>query len=141
MLATFPMRGKHFDFSPSRHPERSITVLSLWLLFAKFAWFIVMQDMRRIEWEKRTVRHMIELWCRGKHGGNTLCDECQTLLDYSLARLEHCRFGEKKTKCHKCAVHCYKPEMRARIREVMRYSGPRMILYHPLEALRYLISR
>ena len=109
--------------------------------FAKFACLIVMQDMRRIEWEKRTVRHMIELWCRAKHGGNTLCEECQTLLDYSLARLEHCRFGEKKTKCHKCAVHCYRPEMRARIREVMRYSGPRMILYHPLEALRYLISR
>ena len=102
---------------------------------------IVMQDMRRIEWEKRTVRHMIELWCRAKHGGNTLCEECQTLLDYSLARLEHCRFGEEKTKCHKCAVHCYRPEMRARIREVMRYSGPRMILCHPLEALRYLISR
>ena len=110
-------------------------------IFAKFAWFIVMQDMRRIEWEKRTVRHMIELWCRAKHGGNTLCEECQTLLDYSLARLEHCRFGEEKTKCHKCAVHCYRPEMRARIREVMRYSGPRMILCHPLEALRYLISR
>ena len=109
--------------------------------FAKFAWFIVMQDMRRIEWEKRTVRHMIELWCRGKHGGNNLCEECQSLLDYSLARLEHCRFGEKKTKCHKCAVHCYRPEMRARIREVMRYSGPRMILCHPLEALRYMISR
>ena len=100
-----------------------------------------MQDMSRIEWEKRTVRHMVELWCRGKHGGNTLCEDCQTLLDYSLARLEHCRFGEKKTKCHKCAVHCYKPEMRAGIREVMRYSGPRMILYHPLEALRYMISR
>lgn len=26
MLATFPMRGRLFDFSPSRHPERSITV-------------------------------------------------------------------------------------------------------------------
>ena len=24
--ATFPMRGRLFDFSPSRHPERSITV-------------------------------------------------------------------------------------------------------------------
>ena len=123
-------------------PKRFSTMMQvIFLRITKFAWFIVMQDMRRIEWEKRTVRHMIELWCRAKHGGNTLCKECQTLLDYSLARLEHCRFGEKKTKCHKCAVHCYRPEMRARIREVMRYSGPRMILYHPLEALRYMISR
>ena len=84
---------------------------------------------------------MIELWCRKKHCGVPLCEECRTLLDYSLARLDHCRFGEKKTKCHKCAVHRYKTEMRAKIREVMRYSGPRMILYHPLEALRYMISR
>ncbi len=98
-------------------------------------------SMGRIEWEKKTVRHMIELWCRKKHGGSPLCAECSMLLDYSIARLEHCRFGEEKTKCHKCAVHCYMPEMREKIREVMRFSGPRMILYHPLEALRYMISR
>ena len=98
-------------------------------------------NMGRIEWEKKTVRLMIELWCRKKHSGSPLCEECRALLDYSLARLEHCKFGEEKTKCHKCAVHCYRPEMRDRIREVMRYSGPRMILHHPLEALRYLMSR
>lgn len=28
--------------------------------------------------------------------------------------------------------------MRERIRRVMRYSGPRMLLYHPLEYLRHL---
>ena len=98
-------------------------------------------NMGRIEWEKKTVRLMIELWCRKKHSGSPLCEECRALLDYSLARLEHCKFGEEKTKCHKCAVHCYRPEMRDRIREVMRYSGPRMILYHPIVALRYMISR
>ena len=101
----------------------------------------LLEIMGRIEWEKKTVRHMITLWCRRKHSGDPLCEECRGLLDYSLARLEHCKFGEEKTKCHKCSVHCYRPEMRDKIREVMRYSGPRMILYHPLEALRYMISR
>ena len=97
--------------------------------------------MNRIDWEKRTVRHMIELWCRKNHGGKDLCGDCRELLEYSLARLEHCKFGNAKTKCHKCPVHCYRPDMREKIRTVMRFSGPRMLLYHPLEALRYLFSR
>ena len=96
--------------------------------------------MGRIDWEKRTVRHMIELWCRKNHSGKAMCDECRKMLDYSLARLDHCRFGNRKTKCHKCTVHCYRPDMREKIRAVMRFSGPRMILFHPLEALRYLLS-
>ena len=97
--------------------------------------------MSRIDWEKRTVRHMIELWCRKKHGGRELCSECGELLDYSLARLERCKFGDDKSKCHKWPVHCYRPDMREKIRTVMRFSGPRMMLYHPLEALRYLLSK
>ena len=97
--------------------------------------------MERIAWEKRTVSHMIELWCRKNHGGQELCSECSELLDYSLARLDHCKFGAAKTKCHKCPVHCYRPDMRDKIRKVMRFSGPRMLFHHPLEALRYLLSR
>ena len=97
--------------------------------------------MGRVDWEKRTVRHMIELWCRKNHGNLELCGECRELLDYSLGRLDRCKFGNAKTKCHKCPVHCDRPDMRERIRAVMRFSGPRMILHHPLEAIRYLVSR
>ena len=98
-------------------------------------------SMNRIEWEKTTVRHMIELWCRKKHGEKELCVECRELLTYATVRLSRCKFGEKKTKCHKCPVHCYRPDMREKIREVMRLSGPRMIFHHPLEALRYILTR
>lgn len=97
--------------------------------------------MGRIEWEKKTVGHMIELRCRKEHGGKGLCSECRELYEYSLARLERCRFGEGNTKCHKCPVPCYRPDMRKKIRAVMRFSGPRMILYHPLESLRYILSK
>ena len=97
--------------------------------------------MGRVDWEKRMVRHMIELWCRKDHGSLELCGECRELLDYSLGRLDRCKFGNAKTKCHKCPVHCYRPDMRERIRAVMRFSWPRMILHHPLEAIRYLVSR
>jgi len=97
--------------------------------------------MNRIEREKKTVRHMIELWCRHNHGGDVLCDDCRVLCEYSEERLMHCKFGEGKTKCHKCTVHCYKPEMREKIRAVMRYSGPRIIFHHPIEAIRFLLSK
>lgn len=97
--------------------------------------------MRRIEWEKTTVRHMIGLWCLKKHEKQKLCKECRELLIYATTRLDRCKFGDRKTKCHKCHVHCYRPDMREKIREVMRFSGPRMMFYHPLEALRYILSR
>ncbi len=45
---------------------------------------------------------------------------------------------ETKTFCSNCTVHCYKPEMRARIREVMAFSGPRMLLVRPLMVLRHM---
>ena len=48
-------------------------------------------------------------------------------------------FMETKTFCSNCKVHCYKPDMRDKIKAVMRYSGPRMILHHPVAAVRHLI--
>lgn len=56
--------------------------------------------MRRIAWEKTTVRHMIELWCLKKHEKQELCEECRELLIYATARLDRCKFGDAKTKCH-----------------------------------------
>ena len=91
----------------------------------------------RIESEKRTVRRMIALYCRHHHDGKVLCADCQALSDYCASRLDHCKFGEDKPTCRKCAVHCYKPEMREKIRTVMRYAGPRMILYYPAEAIKH----
>ncbi|MBR5467227.1 MAG: nitrous oxide-stimulated promoter family protein [Bacteroidaceae bacterium] len=67
-----------------------------------------------------------------------LCPQCQALLDYAHKRLEHCKFGEDKPSCTRCPVHCYKPAMRQQIRQVMRYSGPRMLLHNPVFAIRHL---
>ncbi len=47
---------------------------------------------------------------------------------------------ETKTFCSNCRVHCYKPEMRERIRQVMRFSGPRMLFVHPVQAVRHVIE-
>lgn len=92
------------------------------------------------EREKRIVSQMILLYCRKKHGGKTLCDECRKLEEYAKIRSDKCPFMETKTFCSNCRVHCYKTEMRDKIREVMRFSGPRMIFHHPITAIRHLIE-
>ncbi|MCF7954955.1 MAG: nitrous oxide-stimulated promoter family protein [Phycisphaerae bacterium] len=91
--------------------------------------------------EKETLSAMVRIYCSGHHkqGGKDLCDDCRQLLDYAFARLDRCRFGIEKPVCSKCTVHCFKPEMREKIRKVMRYSGPRMALRHPVTAICHLI--
>jgi hypothetical protein len=64
-----------------------------------------------------------------------LCSDCAALVEYAHRRLDRCPFQEKKTTCANCPVHCYKPEMRDKVRRVMRYAGPRMAYQHPLLAL------
>ena len=83
---------------------------------------------------------MVRLYCRKKEGNSELCDSCRQLLAYAESRLEHCPFGERKTSCRRCTVHCYKPSMRQQMREVMRFSGPRMIFYEPLETIRHIFK-
>ena len=93
------------------------------------------------EREKRTVALMIRLYCRKKHGTKkNLCPEFEALSQYAMQRSDKCPFMETKTFCSNCRVHCYKPEMREKIREVMRFSGPRMILHHPVMAVRHVIE-
>lgn len=91
--------------------------------------------------EKQTVALMIRIYCRKNHGvRNGLCPQCQQLQDYAALRSDKCPFMETKTFCSNCRVHCYKPEMREKIRKVMRFSGPRMIFYHPVMAIRHVIE-
>lgn len=95
----------------------------------------------RIAYEKQVIVKMIRLYCRCKEGNKTLCPSCFALQEYALARLDRCPFGDNKGACRDCRIHCYKPEMQKRIRQVMRYAGPRMILRYPLDAIRHLIGK
>ena len=91
--------------------------------------------------EKAVVTLMIRLYCKKRHGTKTgLCPECTALAEYARERSDKCPFMENKTFCSSCRVHCYKPEMRDRIRQVMRFSGPRMIFHHPVMAMRHVIN-
>jgi len=84
---------------------------------------------------------MIEIYCRGSHtstGGP--CPECAELRAYAEHRLEKCPFHDDKPPCDKCPIHCYERDRRAQIKAVMRYAGPRMLLRHPIFALRHWIA-
>ena len=93
------------------------------------------------EKEKQVVGLMIQLYCHKNHNTkNGLCPECEQLKIYAEQRSDKCPFMETKTFCSNCKVHCYKPEMREKIRRVMRFSGPRMIFHHPVMAVSHVIE-
>jgi len=100
------------------------------------------QIQEKREHEKTIVNLMIRIYCNGNHGTKhgMLCDSCEQLKNYANARTEHCPNMQTKTFCSNCSTHCYKPEMIEEIRKVMRWSGPRMIFYHPVLAVRHVIE-
>ncbi|MEJ2577374.1 MAG: nitrous oxide-stimulated promoter family protein [Gammaproteobacteria bacterium] len=95
----------------------------------------------RIAREQRTITAMLRIYCRDHHrAAPELCDDCAKLLDYAQRRLDTCPFQERKPACNHCEVHCYSKVMRERVKQVMRYAGPRMLLRHPVLAVRHLID-
>ncbi len=102
------------------------------------------KTVRKRQKEQYVVEEMIRLYCRKNHGRQPggrrqMCPDCQALLEYARQRSQKCPFMEEKTFCSNCRVHCYKPEMREEIRKVMRFSGPKMLLYHPVLAVWHLL--
>ncbi len=98
-----------------------------------------MAKLGRVEKEKKVIALMINIYCRKKHNSRDgLCDECKELLEYAHKRLTLCKFGDKKTTCSKCPIHCYKKDMKLKVKEVMRFSGPRLIIYNPIELIRHM---
>lgn len=90
--------------------------------------------------EQEMVEEMIRLYCRKNHGTEDLCPDCEALFKYAGERSRKCPFIQTKTFCSNCRVHCYQPAMREKIREVMRFSGPRMLLPHPIWTVRHVLS-
>ena len=111
-------------------------------------------DRKRAD-EAQIVSQMIAIYCRGNHADRprgecapvvrigrrdvALCSECAELQAYACARILRCPRMDSKTFCSVCPVHCYKPDMRERIRTVMRWSGPRMLRYRPVKAMQHAI--
>lgn len=94
-----------------------------------------------IDREKHTIAFMIQLYCRHRLHQAEPSEEYRSLIDYCHHRLDHCRWQDEKPACKRCPCHCYAPAQRERVRQIMRWTGPRMILYAPLEVLRHLLNK
>lgn len=105
------------------------------------------KDLKAWNKEKKLIPIMIKKYCRGKHRDDRraqnikrgeVCVECRELTEYALFRLEKCPFKVNKKFCSFCKIHCYKPQMREKIKAVMRYSGPRMLISHPVFSISHV---
>jgi len=50
-------------------------------------------------------------------------------------------FGGEKPVCSDCRVHCYRKNEREKIREIMKYAGPRMVFISPWLATVHLMQK
>jgi hypothetical protein len=101
----------------------------------------------------RLLALFIACWCKAQHDGaareligndaallrlnradDRLCPECRQLLAYAIARRRSCPLNPKPV-CKDCPIHCYQAEQRAKIRNIMRFSGRHLILRGRLDLL------
>lgn len=90
-----------------------------------------------------------ELWCQGHNhpdvrittipnsNGQTaqLCPACEQFLQYAIERRIRCPLEPAKPDCKHCPIHCYAPSQRALARQIMAWSGRRMLLRGRLDLL------
>lgn len=90
--------------------------------------------------EIKIISNMIDLYCKKNQKSKEDLSDYEELKNYAIKKINSCPFMETKTFCSNCNVHCYKPDMQKKICEVMRFSGPRMIFYHPIMTIHHIIS-
>ena len=96
---------------------------------------------KHVEIEKTTIIKMIKIYCRAKHKTKgELCKSCQELADYTNFKTDKCVFGDLKPACSSCPIHCYSSDYRTKIKEVMRFSGPRMFYLSPWRTILHFIN-
>ncbi len=90
------------------------------------------------EKEKQIINLMISLYCKKNCNQDDLCTDCLELLNYANKRIDNC--SKNKTFCSVCPSPCYQKEKRDKIKAVMKFSGPKMIFYHPIIAIKHIIN-
>jgi hypothetical protein len=117
-----------------------------------------MGDEKLLQKDLKTLALFISIYCRYRHENApkmpallkthdvaaiagtpvNLCPECCRLLAHAFTKRTHCPM-DPKPACKHCPNHCYHPNYRAQIREVMRFSGKKMLLGGRLDYLFHLL--
>ncbi len=112
----------------------------------------------KLEQDLKTLALFICTYCRHRHGDVgvsrvafkthdveritgrrvMLCPACTKLLSHAFVKRANCPI-EPKPACKHCPEHCYHPSYREKIREVMKYSGRRLVLSGRLDYLFHLL--
>lgn len=88
--------------------------------------------------ERNTFEKMLGIYCSDHHSAS-LCVDCRELLVALEGVLAKCPYGDSKPLCSRCSSVCIAEDDRARIADVMHYSGSRMLCRHPrLTVLHFL---
>lgn len=96
---------------------------------------------KELENESKLLSEMIKIYCKKKHNTKScLCEECKELENYSNHRRGKCPFKNHNMVCSNCSVRCFSPVMREKIQKVMRFSGPRVLFYHPIITIGHMIK-
>lgn len=113
---------------------------------------------RALHRDLKTLADFIRVYCRSKHPDAfkapttlrthdveaicgkplLLCPSCRKLLAHGFTKRTHCPM-EPKPACKRCPDHCYHPTYRRQIREVMKYSGRKLVLSGRLDYLVHLL--
>lgn len=90
----------------------------------------------------RLIGKFVEVYCAGKHGSEArspftlsenlgerkICSECAVFMEYAVTKRLKCPLEAEKPSCKHCRIHCYGREQREKVREIMSYSGRKLML-------------
>ncbi len=90
----------------------------------------------------RLIGKFVEVYCAGKHmgvekhpfllpealGKRQMCAECAGFMTYAVARRLKCPLEAEKPSCKHCRIHCYAAPQLAKVKEIMAYSGRKLMM-------------
>ncbi len=114
-------------------------------------------DDPKVIGDLKTLVKFIEVYCDGQHADDSreavelkthdlkeltgkqprLCPDCQKLLAHALVKRTVCPM-DPKPQCKHCPKHCYHPNYRQKIKEVMKYSGKKLLMRGRVDYLLHL---
>jgi hypothetical protein len=95
----------------------------------------------------RLIGKFVEVYCNCKHcdaemssfvlpaglDSRMVCQECASFLEYAITKRLNCPLEAEKPSCKHCRIHCYTPQQREKVREIMSYSGRKLMLQGRLD--------
>ena len=90
----------------------------------------------------KTLEAIGRIYCSAHHDSAEhdeagLCPSCREAVSATFERASNCP-NHQTGNCEDCEIKCQRGDAQARIRQIMRYSAPRMLFRHPLMTLEYL---